>query len=116
LQCRSKKSLRPKPVRCIALTLDRFGSIGQGSGIGVEPNDHVAIISRWETDANHFRKEAAIVIWVGEAIFTIGAMIFGHWDAPRGGCSRRCQEISLPFTPLRTARKTGPTRPKIKGE
>jgi hypothetical protein len=26
-------------------------------------------------------KKAALVIWIGAAVFTIGAMIFGHRDA-----------------------------------
>jgi len=29
-------------------------------------------------------KRAAIFIWIGTALFTIGAMLFGHWDASTG--------------------------------
>jgi hypothetical protein len=27
-------------------------------------------------------KKAAIAIWIGTAVFTVGAMIFGHFNAP----------------------------------
>jgi hypothetical protein len=43
-----------------------------------EPNDHVAVILEMKPTPVISEKKAAIVIWIGAAIFTIGAMIFGH--------------------------------------
>jgi hypothetical protein len=43
-----------------------------------EPNDRVAIYQVMKTTPTISEKKAAIFIWIGTALFTIGAMIFGH--------------------------------------
>jgi hypothetical protein len=43
-----------------------------------EPNDHIAVILVMKPTPIISEKKAAIWIWIGAAVFTIGAMIFGH--------------------------------------
>jgi hypothetical protein len=49
------------------------------SGVaGPEPNNHMAVIPVMKPTSIISEKKAAIVIWISAAIFTVGAMIFGH--------------------------------------
>jgi hypothetical protein len=43
-----------------------------------ERNDHGAVLFVMKPTPIISEKKAAIVIWISAAVFTIGAMIFGH--------------------------------------
>ena len=43
-----------------------------------ERNDHGAVLFVMKPPPIISEKKAALLIWIGAAVFTIGAMIFGH--------------------------------------
>jgi hypothetical protein len=49
-----------------------------GSLIAGEPIDRVRVYSVMKPPHYISEKKAVIAIWIGTALFTIGAMIFGH--------------------------------------
>jgi hypothetical protein len=49
-----------------------------GSGTPQEPSACVAVYSFMKPTPTISEKKASIAIWIGAAVFTIGAMFFGH--------------------------------------